>query len=116
MVIGLAGTGADSPKLTYPGIPSTEPWGTCCTQCRTNPACAERWIVSMSNLEPIPPAPPDEDLDLTLRYALIAMGANDGLWDWDLADDRLHLSPRWKGQLGYNAGDVPSDGNIKEWL
>ena len=34
------------------------------------------------------------------RYALVAEGANDGLWDWDLVADSLYLSPRWKEMLG----------------
>jgi diguanylate cyclase (GGDEF)-like protein/PAS domain S-box-containing protein len=35
-----------------------------------------------------------------LRYALAAEGANDGLWDWDVTANRLHLSPRWSEMLG----------------
>jgi diguanylate cyclase (GGDEF)-like protein/PAS domain S-box-containing protein len=40
------------------------------------------------------------------RYALAAEGAQDGLWDWDVAGDRLYLSSRWMQMLGYkSAGD-----------
>ena len=29
------------------------------------------------------------------RYALVAQGTNDGLWDWDLEKNDIYLSPRW---------------------
>jgi diguanylate cyclase (GGDEF)-like protein/PAS domain S-box-containing protein len=34
------------------------------------------------------------------RYALAAQGASDGLWDWDLRNGELYVSPRWKTMLG----------------
>jgi len=40
------------------------------------------------------------------RYALAMEGANEGHWDWDVATDRLFLSPKmrtWSGQSGDNA-------------
>ncbi len=48
------------------------------------------------------------------RYALIARGANDGLWDWDLERDRIYFSPRWKSLLGYDDREIGSD--PREWL
>jgi diguanylate cyclase (GGDEF)-like protein/PAS domain S-box-containing protein len=41
------------------------------------------------------------------RYAVAARGANDGLWDWDLATDTLYCSPRWHAIVGIqDGGDV----------
>jgi len=34
------------------------------------------------------------------RYTLSAQGANDGVWDWDLVADRLHVSERWCAMMG----------------
>jgi diguanylate cyclase (GGDEF)-like protein/PAS domain S-box-containing protein len=37
------------------------------------------------------------------RYAISARGANDGLWDWDLRENRVYYSPRWAEMLGLDA-------------
>ncbi|MGD2114134.1 MAG: EAL domain-containing protein [Acidobacteriota bacterium] len=48
------------------------------------------------------------------RYALAASGAGAGLWDWDLEDDRVFYSPRWKEMLGYADDEIGS--SPAEWL
>ncbi|MDF2441114.1 MAG: hypothetical protein JWN98_2098 [Abditibacteriota bacterium] len=48
------------------------------------------------------------------RYALAVRGANDGVWDWNLRDDRIYYSPRWKAMLGLSDAEVSSSPD--EWF
>jgi diguanylate cyclase (GGDEF)-like protein/PAS domain S-box-containing protein len=48
------------------------------------------------------------------RYALAAQGANDGLWDWNLVDNAIYFSPRWKIMLGYQEAEIAN--RPEEWL
>ena len=48
------------------------------------------------------------------RYALAVLGANDGLWDWDLKTNKIYYSLRWKAMLGYRDNEITSD--PAEWL
>jgi diguanylate cyclase (GGDEF)-like protein/PAS domain S-box-containing protein len=40
-------------------------------------------------------------------------GAGDGVWDWDISNDKAYFSDRYKEMLGFNNEEV--DNNIKEW-
>ena len=43
--------------------------------------------------------------ELQERNSLVAMTANDGIWDFDGASRRINLSRRWKSMLGYDANE-----------
>jgi diguanylate cyclase (GGDEF)-like protein/PAS domain S-box-containing protein len=48
------------------------------------------------------------------RYALSARGANDGLWVWDLRDETVYYSDRWKEMLGFTQDEVSASPD--EWF
>ncbi len=47
------------------------------------------------------------------RYALAVNGANDGIWDWNLATGRLYLAPRWKAIIGHDENGIGS--SLDDW-
>jgi len=48
------------------------------------------------------------------RYALAALGSNDGLWDWNFITNKIHYSLRWKTMLGYEEQEIADTPD--EWL
>lgn len=48
------------------------------------------------------------------RYKLAAIGANDGLWDWNYLDSRIYYSQRWKEIIGH--GDDEISDSPEEWF
>jgi len=43
---------------------------------------------------------------LSERMVLAFDGSRDGLWDWDLIDNSVYYSPRWKEMLGYRDDEL----------
>jgi|GEM_PF-616152 len=42
------------------------------------------------------------------QFRLAVRGSNDGIFDWDLREGSLFLSPKWKEQLGYTDDELPN--------
>ncbi len=42
------------------------------------------------------------------RYELAVSGTNDGIWDWDLRNDKVYYSPAWMRILGYEENPLPN--------
>jgi diguanylate cyclase (GGDEF)-like protein/PAS domain S-box-containing protein len=48
------------------------------------------------------------------RYALAALGSNDGLWDWNIPESEVHFSARWKSMLGFQENEISN--KPEEWF
>jgi PAS domain S-box-containing protein len=47
------------------------------------------------------------------RWQFALDGADTGVWDWDLATNKVYYSPRWKGMIGY--ADAEIGDSYTEW-
>ncbi|NTV98715.1 MAG: PAS domain-containing protein, partial [Chlorobiaceae bacterium] len=43
------------------------------------------------------------------QYMLAVSGSNDGIWDWNIIDNSLYLSPIWKKMVGYEEYELPDN-------
>ena len=47
------------------------------------------------------------------RFSLVMDGINDGVWDWNLLEDQVYYSPRWKEMLGFQ--DEELENRFETW-
>lgn len=47
------------------------------------------------------------------RFDLAVRGTDAGIWDWDLVNNKVYYSPRWKSMLGYSDEEI--SGHYIEW-
>ncbi len=50
------------------------------------------------------------------RFELAMRGANDGVYDWNLQNNEIYYSPRWKRMLGYEDHELPNEFSTWESL
>ena len=50
------------------------------------------------------------------RNELVAKGGNDGIWDWDIIENKIFLSPRWKAVLGYEDFELENKFGVRDSL
>ena len=50
--------------------------------------------------------------DTMNRYKLIAEGASDGIWDWDILYDKALITKKWSDMLGFPTEEIHNYSNI----
>lgn len=46
-------------------------------------------------------------------WQLAIEGSNEGVWDWNLTNNQVYYSPKWKKMLGFDSHEIKN--HIKEW-
>ncbi|MET0985375.1 MAG: PAS domain-containing protein, partial [Steroidobacteraceae bacterium] len=83
--------------------------------------CLRRVLAQSAHRDAAPPptaTPVQGDADFELRASesrlrLATEAANIGLWDWELGNDKLFLSPIYKRQIGYEDHELAN--RFEEW-
>ncbi|MBD3317587.1 MAG: PAS domain S-box protein, partial [Chitinivibrionales bacterium] len=44
--------------------------------------------------------------EITQRYELVTRGAEAGIWDWNIAENKVMLSPQWKAMRGFEEHEI----------
>ncbi|MBD2203471.1 PAS domain S-box protein [Calothrix sp. FACHB-1219] len=47
------------------------------------------------------------------RWHLVLQGTNDGIWDWDIKNNQVFFSTRWKQMRGYSDDEISNQ--LEEW-
>lgn len=51
--------------------------------------------------------------DLKERMELALLGSNEGIWDWNILDNTVYFSPRWKEMIGYADNELSN--KVSTW-
>ncbi len=51
--------------------------------------------------------------ELKERMELALSGSNDGIWDWNILENTVYFSPRWKEIVGYKDDELPN--TVSSW-
>ena len=51
--------------------------------------------------------------ELKERMELALRGSNDGIWDWNILENTVYFSPRWKEIIGYTDKELPNE--VSSW-
>jgi len=46
------------------------------------------------------------------RWAFAIEGSSDGMWDWNISNNKVFYSNRWKEMLGYDSDDIGDDVDV----